>query len=178
MKPASARPIEVQVLPPEPRPRPGDLYDLIARLMDSAFRVPGTNFRFGLDPLIGLIPGAGDSLAGLISILLLTQGFRAGVPRLVVVRMAWNILLNTALGAIPIVGDAFSFWFKSNLRNQELLHRHTNPNPAQRTQARRGDRLFVTAIILGLLLALALVVTAILALATALLGSLNHLLTR
>src|SRR5438105_4275030 len=106
--------------------KPGDraLMAAIARFMDDVFVIPGTNIRFGLDPLIGLIPGFGDAAGAVISTLLLIQGGRAGVPKIVLMRMAMNVFINTALGAVPFVGDAFSVFFKSNVRNLALLERH------------------------------------------------------
>src|SRR5436190_13497369 len=80
----------------------------IARIMDDVFVIPGTNIRFGLDPLIGLIPGFGDMAGAVVSTLLLIQGGRLGAPKIVLARMALNVLINTALGAIPVLGDAFS----------------------------------------------------------------------
>jgi hypothetical protein len=100
------------------------LIALVARLMDSVFVVPGTNLRFGFDPLIGLLAGYGDAAAAVTSLFLLFRSLRYGVPRIVLAQMAWNIVLNATVGAVPIVGDAFSFWFKSNERNYELLRKH------------------------------------------------------
>ena len=96
----------------------------IARLMDSQFRLPGTSFRFGLDPLLGLVPVVGDlsSLAG--SVALLMTMLRHGASGAVVVRMAFNILLDTVIGAIPLLGNIFDFAYKSNERNVALLRRH------------------------------------------------------
>ena len=85
---------------------------LVSRLMDTAFVIPGTNIRFGLDPILGLIPGFGDGAAALTSVALFLQSARYGLRRIVLARMALNVLLNGTLGAIPVVGDVFSFWFK------------------------------------------------------------------
>ena len=98
---------------------------LIATLLDSAFSLPGTSIRIGLDPLIGLIPGFGDSLAGLLGASLLFLGAQLGLPRIVLARMSLNVFLNAAIGVIPGVGDLFSFWFKSNMRNLALIQRYT-----------------------------------------------------
>jgi hypothetical protein len=96
----------------------------LARIMDDVFVIPGTNIRFGLDPLIGLIPGFGDTAGAAISTMLLIQGARVGLPKIVLARMALNVLINAALGTVPVLGDAFSVWFKSNVRNLALLERH------------------------------------------------------
>lgn len=135
----------VEVLPPDNRPvgKNDPLAAWIARLMDNQFVIPGTNIRFGLDPILGLIPAGGDSASALISAMLLLQSARAGVPRIVLGRMAGNIFVNAALGAIPVAGDAFSFWFKSNARNYALHQKHagTGRAPTQK------DWLFVAALL-------------------------------
>jgi len=96
----------------------------VARLMDSQFRLPGTRFRFGLDPLLGLVPIVGDLSSTAVSVALLLTMLRHGASGAVVVRMAFNILLDTVVGAIPILGNLFDFAYKSNERNVALLRRH------------------------------------------------------
>jgi len=96
----------------------------IARLMDSQFRLPGTRFRFGLDPLLGLVPIVGDLSTTVVSIALLLTMLRHGASGAIVVRMAVNILIDTVVGAIPILGNVFDFAYKSNERNVALLRRH------------------------------------------------------
>lgn len=96
----------------------------VARLMDSQFRLPGTRFRFGLDPLLGLIPVVGDLSTTAVSVALLLTMLRHGASGAVVVRMALNILIDTVVGAIPILGNVFDFAYKSNERNVALLRRH------------------------------------------------------
>lgn len=150
MKPARA--VDVEVLPPErvegeALREDEPLMRLIAHVMDNAFRVPGTRIRFGLDPILGLLPGFGDTAAAVISALSLVQSARFGLPKIVLARMATNVLVNTMLGAIPIVGDAFSFWFKSNQRNHALLQEHI----ASRRQSTRSDWLFVVLMLLSIL---------------------------
>ena len=98
--------------------------DRVARLMDSQFQLPGTRFRFGLDPLLGLLPVVGDLSTLAVSGALLLTMMRHGASGAVVVRMALNILLDTLIGAIPIVGNVFDFAYKSNERNVALLRRH------------------------------------------------------
>lgn len=146
-----AREIEVEVLPPgeiprarsaepdpgprvftredrDPKPEPPQFDDpfiaLVSRLMDNVFTIPGTKFRFGLDPIIGLLAGYGDAATALTSLLLLWRSAGYGVPKIVLAQMALNIVLNSTVGAVPVVGDAFSFWFKSNERNYDLLRKH------------------------------------------------------
>ncbi|RZK97324.1 MAG: DUF4112 domain-containing protein [Hymenobacter sp.] len=95
-----------------------------AHLLDSQFRLPGTRFRFGLDPLLGLVPIVGDLSTTVVSVVLLLTMLRHGASGTVVVRMALNILIDTVVGAIPILGSVFDFTFKSNERNVALLRRH------------------------------------------------------
>lgn len=96
----------------------------LSKLLDSQFRVPGTNFRFGLDPLVGLIPGVGDFTTFLVSSLMLATLARNGASGHVLARMILNVVLDTLVGAIPVVGDLFDFGFKSNQRNLRLLEEH------------------------------------------------------
>ena len=125
--------LEFEILPPEEEQRKRSelepLFRLLALFMDNLVRVPGTNFRFGLDPLLGLLPGFGDTGSALISAMALISAARRGLPKILLARMSLNILINEAIGIIPIVGDAFSFWFKSNARNYELLRRHAAARP-------------------------------------------------
>ena len=120
--------VDWEVLPPEERRRRQGLEPLfkwLALIMDEVIRVPGTKFRFGLDPLLGLIPGLGDTSSALVSAFALIQAARLGVPKILLARMSVNILLNEVIGVVPIVGDAFSFWFKSNARNHKIIKEHT-----------------------------------------------------
>jgi hypothetical protein len=96
----------------------------VAYLLDSQFRLPGTQFRFGLDPLLGLLPIVGDLSTTVVSVALLLTMLRHGASGAVVVRMGLNILLDTVVGAIPLVGNVFDFAYKSNERNVALLRRH------------------------------------------------------
>ena len=96
----------------------------VARLMDSQFRLPGTRFRFGLDPLLGLVPIVGDLSTTAVSVALLLTMLRHGASGAVVVRMALNIFIDTVIGGIPILGSVFDFAYKSNERNVALLRRH------------------------------------------------------
>lgn len=166
-----AREIEVEVLPPgaiprargaepdpaprvytkdtsEQKPPPREFDDpfiaLVARLMDNVFTIPGTNIRFGLDPIIGLAAGYGDAAAALTSVFLLLRSAKHGVPKIVLAQMALNIVLNATVGAIPIIGDAFSFWFKSNERNHTLLRKHAG------TAASTGASWLFVLLLLGL----------------------------
>jgi hypothetical protein len=126
-------------------------YTLIADLLDQAFRVPGTSWRFGLDALIGLIPGAGDllgSLAGLYGILVARH---LGAPASIQMRMLLYLGVDAIVGAVPLLGDLFDFAFKAHVRNRVLLERWLlQPHRTQRSSA-----LSLLAIVLGLLVILA-----------------------
>ncbi|MEO5753369.1 MAG: DUF4112 domain-containing protein [Chthoniobacterales bacterium] len=114
--------------------------------MDNFLRVPGTKFRFGLDPLMGLLPGLGDTGSAIISAMALIAAARRGLPKILLARMSLNILINEAIGIVPVVGDAFSFWFKSNARNYDLLKRHT----AAPRSSTKSDWLFVALVLVAL----------------------------
>lgn len=92
--------------------------------MDSQFRVPGTNFRFGLDALIGLIPGGGDLSTFAVSSYMLWVMAKNGASGYVLARMVLNVLLDTVIGSIPIIGDLFDMVYKSNMRNLRLMQEH------------------------------------------------------
>ena len=93
-------------------------------LLDEAFRVPGTDFRFGLDGIIGLVPGLGDVLAGLLSLVIPIAAWVRGVPYITLVRMAINLAIGVLGGSVPLIGDIFDVWWKTNRRNYRLLNLH------------------------------------------------------
>lgn len=95
--------------------------DHLAWLLDSSIRIPGTTWRIGLDGIIGMIPGIGDLGAGAISTYIIVQGVRAGASPFVVLHMILNVMLETLIGVIPVIGDLFDFIFKANQRNTHLL---------------------------------------------------------
>lgn len=144
--------------------------DSLAWLLDSSIKVPGTNWRIGLDGLIGLIPGIGDLTAGAISSYILVQAVRMGMPPLVIARMVLNIALESVLGVIPVVGDLFDFIFKANMRNVQLIHNYQE-NPVA---VKRRSALTVAVVVVGVVIALALVVWAVIALLAALLAAIAH----
>jgi hypothetical protein len=120
-------------------------------LLDSAFRVPGTNMTFGLDPLLGLIPGIGDLTTPLFAALLLLHAVRLRIPRVVQVRMLMNAAIDFVIGVVPVVGDLFDFGWKANVRNLALLERHARPG----SRATGSDWAFVV-LILGALFVIAI----------------------
>ena len=115
----------------------------VARLLDSAFVVPGTRFRVGLDPLFGLVPGLGDLASPLFALVILWQSRDFGVPRVVQLRMIFNVAIDALAGLLPVAGDAFDFAWKANDRNIALLERHAY----EERRPSAGDWLFVTGLI-------------------------------
>ena len=106
----------------------------ITQIFDNAFRVPGTRFRFGIDPLLGLLPGVGDVIGGSFSAYLVWLAARAGAPVPVLGRMIGYIGLDTLFGAIPLLGDLMDAAFKANVRNMQLIERYaTDPSATTRT---------------------------------------------
>ena len=124
--------------------------ETLSNYLDGLFRVPGTGWRFGLDSLIGLIPNVGDSLTSLMSFYILIAGVRYGVPKITLLRMAFNIGLDYLVGVIPFIGDAFDFVWKANKQNMDLIRERATGKNVGTT----GDYLFVFAIIGVLILLL------------------------
>jgi hypothetical protein len=136
------------------RARLVELADLLAKVLDTTVKIPGTSWYLGLDPLLGLIPGVGDAVASLMGTVILGLATRLQVPRIVLARMSLNLLINGVLGAVPIVGDVFSVWFRSNARNAVLL-REAASRPVRETHR---DWLYVGGIIGGTVLLLAMMI--------------------
>jgi hypothetical protein len=124
----------------------------LQRLLDNAFRIPGTNVRFGLDPLIGLVPWVGDLLTSAYALALLVHANRLRVPKVIQIRMLVNVAIDTVVGAIPVAGDVADVFWKSNSRNFALFERHAGSE--QRPSF--GDYLFVACAAVALM-AIALV---------------------
>jgi len=123
-----------------------------ARLFDAAFQIPGTNIRFGLDPIVGLIPGIGDLASPLLTLAMLWHATKLRVPKVVLARMVFNALIDAVAGAIPVFGDLFDFGWKATEWNMSLLERHAMPG----RPATSGDYLFVLLCILLVVIAAAL----------------------
>ena len=119
--------------------------------MDDLFRIPVLGWRFGLDALIGLIPGFGDTATSLVSFYILVNAVRYGVPKITLLRMGLNLGIDYALGSIPLVGDFFDAWWKSNQRNLDLLRKRATVSAEEARAASASDWLFVGGIILGLI---------------------------
>jgi hypothetical protein len=122
----------------------------MTRLLDNAVRVPGTDLRFGLDALIGLVPGIGDVIGAIFSTFIVFHAARLGVPRSTLVRMMANVGLDTIVGEVPLLGDLFDFGWKANSRNLALLEEHIQ----RPTTARRGSRRVLLLLGSGLLVLL------------------------
>ena len=128
----------------------------LARVQDELFRIPGTRIRFGIDALIGLIPGAGDVFTSGVSVYVLLAATRMGAPPSVVARMAGNILLDLLFGAIPLLGDIFDVGWKANVRNVRLLEKFA----VDPRGVRRGSRVMLVAsllVIFGVLAGIAFI---------------------
>jgi hypothetical protein len=98
--------------------------DHLSHLLDDCFQVPGTSIRFGIDGIIGLVPGLGDVLAGLASLLIIVAAWFRGVPAITLTRMVANVGIGVLVGAVPFFGDMFDIFWKANRRNYKLLTRH------------------------------------------------------
>ena len=146
-------------LPPRPRSGRDDGFhdgdaardvadvELLAWLLDNSIPIPLTGRRVGLDAIVGLIPGLGDVISGGLGLLVVIKAAHLRMPRIVLARMLANVALDLSVGAIPVLGDAFDLWYKSNSRNLALLRRHAD-DPAAST---RGDWLFF-AVLVGIAL--------------------------
>lgn len=129
----------------------------LARLLDAAVRIPGTNIRFGLDAVLGLIPGGGDIAGALLSAWIVLTAARLGAPTAVLLRMTGNLVLDALLGAVPLVGDLVDVGWKANLRNVALLERHLE-SPAR---TRRRSALALGGVAGGLLAVVGLLTWAV-----------------
>lgn len=127
-----------------------DSLESLSRYLDDLIPIPVVGWRFGLDSIIGLIPNVGDGLTSLASFYILIAGVRYGVPKITLLRMAFNIGLDYAVGAIPFVGDAFDFFWKANRQNMELIRTRGTGKDSATT----GDYIFVFGIIAVLILIL------------------------
>jgi hypothetical protein len=134
-----ARPVEVE-----------ESLDQLSRWMDGLFRIPGLGWRFGLDAIVGLVPGVGDTLTSLASFYILAAGVRYRVPKITLLRMGLNIGIDYLVGSIPFVGDLFDAAWKANQMNMELLRRRATVSKEDARRGRLSDWLFVGLIMLVL----------------------------
>jgi Domain of unknown function (DUF4112) len=147
----SAKEVEWEVLPPakgaQSRSSIESAFRLVSLVMDRLIRIPGLKKRLGLNPIVDLVPGFGDLAAALVSVSVIVYGIRRGIPKIVLGRMALNVLINEVVGLIPVIGSAFAFWFQANTRNYEMIRGHID-TPGRST---KGDKIFVS-VILGLVM--------------------------
>ena len=126
---------------------------LLSTWTDNVFEVPGLGWRFGLDPIIGLVPVAGDLASAILSFYILSVAAQMQVPRSTLVRMGMNVGLDYFLGSIPIVGNVFDFVWKANHRNMQLLERHMAAPPSERARQGIWDWILIGLLGAGLLAA-------------------------
>lgn len=130
----------------------------LARLLDSQFRVPGTSLRFGIDGVLGLVPGVGDAAGLALSSAVIVQAVRLGARGATVARMVLNVAIDTVFGSIPLLGSVFDFAFKANNRNVALLQRHELDPAGTTAESRRAVRRTLLAVAIGLVVTLVAVV--------------------
>ncbi|MBP0011367.1 DUF4112 domain-containing protein [Roseofilum sp. Belize Diploria] len=109
----------------------------LSQLLDNALPIPGLNYRVGIDPIIGLIPGGGDMVSGILSAYIVLEATRFGLPKETLGRMVINVLIDTLTGIVPILGDLFDLTWKANAMNVELLEEHLQ-TPKSSEAADRG----------------------------------------
>lgn len=128
-----------------------------AVLLDSAFQVPGTKLRFGMDPIVGLIPGAGDLVTGFFSVMIVLHAVRRRIPKVIIARMVVNAGIDMLTGVVPVLGDLVDMAWKANVKNLALLEKHARPG----VPPTRGDYVFVggVAAVLVLLAMIPVIVT-------------------
>lgn len=129
----------------------------VTHVLDELVSVPGTSIKVGLDPVIGVIPIAGDALAALVGVWVILEASRFGIPRVVLGRMVANLVVDLGIGAIPLIGDAYDLFFRSNSRNLDLFRRHAL-DPGAST---RGEQAFFVGLVVLAIGLLWLVVTLI-----------------
>jgi Domain of unknown function (DUF4112) len=120
----------------------------ISKLLDSAIVIPGTKQRIGLDPILGLIPGGGDTVSAALSGYIIIEAARMGLPRAALIKMVMNIAIDTVAGSVPIVGDIFDVVSKANLRNMQIVESHVKTPDLTSAKA---DKLFIGLLIAGLI---------------------------
>jgi hypothetical protein len=165
-QPRSSTPAELRTH----RPPQIERLRAISRLLDDAFTIPGTGFRFGWDAVIGLVPGIGDAAGAIFSTYIILQASRLGAPRSVITSMIANVAIDTVVGWIPVLGDLFDFGWKANTRNLALLEQHLQRPAVARITARRA--------LLGLGAALLIFTVAVTALSVLIAEAIARLLLR
>ena len=120
----------------------------LSQLLDGAIVIPGTKQRIGLDPILGLIPGGGDTVSAALSGYIIIEAAQMGLPRQALMQMVANLVIDTVVGSVPVLGDIFDVFSKANLRNMQIVESHAKaPAPSAKT-----DRLFIGLLVAGLLI--------------------------
>lgn len=120
----------------------------LSNLLDNAIPIPGTDYRVGIDPVLGLIPGGGDTIAAFLSAYIVIEAARLGLPRESLIRMVFNLIVDTVLGSLPFLGDIFDATWKANAKNLALIESHlASPQPSKKV-----DRVFLVFLIIALML--------------------------
>lgn len=120
----------------------------LSQLLDGAIVIPGTKQRIGIDPILGLIPGGGDTISAALSGYIIVEAARMGLPRKALMQMVLNLVIDTVVGSVPVLGDIFDVVSKANLRNMQIVESHANA-PLVRT---KPDRVFIALLIVGLII--------------------------
>ena len=115
----------------------------LSQILDNAIPIPGTGYRIGLDPILGLLPGGGDTVSGALGAYIIVEAARIGLPRKVIWKMVGNILFDTVIGTVPVLGDIFDAGWKANVKNVALLERHLDLIPLDS----KSDYLFLIGLI-------------------------------
>lgn len=147
--------VKPEILAPRNRPRSSSAaalfddenLDILSHVLDDWFRIPGTSFRFGIDGILGLVPGIGDVLGGLASCIIVLAAWVRGVPKITLARMVVNVGIEVGVGMVPFLGDLFDIAWKANRRNYKLLAGSLAPTP----RSTRRDWLYFAALALGML---------------------------
>lgn len=140
----------------------------LSHILDNAIPIPGTGYRIGLDPILGLFPGGGDTVTGAMGAYIIVEAARMGLPRKVIGQMVGNIVFDSLAGIVPVVGDLFDVGWKANIRNIALLEKHLQLSPKKR----KSDFIFL----IGLTLLLAIIVLGFAALTVFLIRGLWNLI--
>lgn len=127
----------------------------ISHVLDNAIAIPGTKFRFGIDPILGLIPGGGDTVSAFFAAYIIWESAMLGLPKEVLMRMFSNILFDTFVGSVPVAGDLFDVAWKANVKNVALLEEHLQLPE----QSQKADKWFLVLLLIGLILFVAIVGT-------------------
>ncbi|MFB2837918.1 DUF4112 domain-containing protein [Floridanema evergladense] len=127
----------------------------ISHVLDNAIPIPGTKFRFGIDPLLGLIPGGGDTLSAFFAAYIIWESAKLGLPKEILIKMFSNILFDTFVGSVPVAGDLFDVAWKANAKNVDLLEEHLQLPQS----TKKADKWFLFLLLIGLILFVAIVGT-------------------